>query len=321
MSSSILNQANCVNGNNTGIASCSLDPAVIQRFIAIPKGYVVGAPLDTTALNAFLIARLHADDPAQRFYLSPLLTNFDDKTDSIKEEDRDGYKATTFLPPYNWQWLMNGSFCAFKNWRTFNFKQDKYDFLYIDNKGNLIGTAGTDNAGVPGLGGIALFEFLVPDYKPATIAKANQYMVSMKVLNNVELNDNMVMIPGALVPATLQNYGLLDVVLSAGTTSHSTTHIYVSGKMGCGQQSLGVIEGSTLAAAGAWVIYDNTALAAITPSAVAYDSSNDQYNFTVPTMTAGHSITVSLAAPSTLTATPYFFNGITETKNTYSFTV
>lgn len=318
--STILNTANCGQLANTGSATCNLIPRLVKYAVAVPKGFVIPAAsiTDAATFAAYFKGKFTADARSGRFFLSPLLTNFDPKGGDLVSETRDNYEFTVQQKPYNWGWTLNPSgqnICDYKNWYAFaNLTQSLYDYLLIDDNGQVWGTAGTDTTGAQGLGGFAMAESVVEGWTPQTAAALTKYMFRLKFLTNAQVIQNFAMVAGNIFPDT--TYGLIGTTLAHGATANTSTHIYVTGTMGCGGQTLGSVYGSTLAAAGAWVITDNGT--PVTLSAVAYDAVNDQYNFTVGTLTTGHVIIVKLAAPSVVNATPYFANIISETGYTYT---
>lgn len=312
---SILNAANCGNTTNTGSNGCNLIPGVIKYAVAIPKGTVIPASSMSTAA-AFLTyfqSKFTADSRSSRFYLSPLLTNFDDKTGDAVTESRDNYEITVQDKPYNWGWTLNptgNNFCDYINWYNLvKFNQGTFDFLFIDDAGQVWGTAATDDNDAAGLGGFAMVEVYVSNWSPKTAAALAKYMFRLKFLTNAQIVQNAKFIEAGCYPDN--TWGLVGITMVAGTTTNTSTLLYANATMGCGASSLGSVYGSTLAAAGAWVLTKNGA--SLTPSAVAYMSTTNEYKFTVASLTTGDIITIKPAAPSVVDATPYFANIIAET--------
>lgn len=319
MSTTALNSANCGNTTNTGSNGCNLIPGVIKYAVAIPKGTVIPATALTSASTfmAYFVPKFTADTRSGRFFVSPLLTNFDDKTGDAVTENRDNYEPTVTNKPYNWGWLLNpagNNFCDYKKWfNLVNFQQNLFDFLFIDDQGQVWGTAAIDALGANGLGGYAMFEVFVPNWTPKTSGALAKYMFRLKFLNSTQVVQNAVFMQASAFPDN--TWGLVDVTLSAGTTANTTTLLYVKGTMGCGASSLGATYGSTLAAAAAWALTKNGS--ALVPSAVAYMPATDEYKFTVAALSSADVVTTKAAAPSVVDATPYFANIITETALTY----
>jgi hypothetical protein len=319
MATTALNVANCGNTTNVGSNGCNLVPGIIKYAVAIPKGTVIPASNLTSAASflTFFKSKFTADARSGRFYLSPLLTNFDDKTGDAVTESRDNFEATVQNKPYNWGWHLNpagNNFCDYRNWfNLVNFQQGQYDFLFIDDIGQVWGTAALDSTGAQGLGGYAMFEIFVQNWTPKTASALAKYMLRLKFLNNIQIVQNAAFIAASAFPDN--TWGLVGVTLAQGATTNTTTLLYLTGTMGCGASTLGSVYGATLAAAGAWVL--TKASAPLTPSAVAYDAVNDQYKFTITALTTGDIVTFKLAAPSVVDATPYFANIISETVFTY----
>jgi hypothetical protein len=162
-----------------------------------------------------------------------------------------------------------------------------------------------------------MFEAVVNDFMPKTSAALAKYPFRLQFANNDQMV-NAGFIGGAIFPDN--TWGLISTTLALGATTNTATLYYVKGTMGCGATSIGATYGSTIAAAGAWVLRNVTLGTSITPSAVTYDADNDQYKFVVTAATTGNTISIKLAAPSVLTATPYFLEPapITETALTFA---
>lgn len=327
MAATILNMANCSTQGNTGGTFCNLEPVRILYVFAVPKGTVVPASAlaSQAAFKTYVqTTSLWANSRVNRWQMSPKLVDFKDGTKEPNTEDLDGYINTTQWLPYDWTFTFaNGfsgaTFNVFQIWRTYiNQQQDLYDFLFVDANNLWFGTQGLDSTGAQGMASVAVSNITVFDWKPATTKTTNKYMLRLIIQNNADLNQNWTSIQSTTQTSTFK--ALTDVSLVAGTTTISTTHIYVSGRIG--GNTLGKQYGSTLAAAlTAFVITDLTNGTVWTTSAVTYDAINDQYNITGSwgTTNTGDTVQVSLATPSVMTATPYFAPITTEGTNVYTF--
>jgi hypothetical protein len=312
----VLNTANCAITANTGLVTCATTPDIVSYAIAVPKGFVFDAAdlADAATFNAALAAKTVAN--TGRAYILPFLTNFTDNTGDPVTTNRNNYVAGVQNKPYNWRYLMNGSFCLFqevKQLLKFNF----FDFLFVDAMGTVWGTEANDSAGDPSLGGIQMFEVWVEDWMQKKPDDVNAYPINFRVLDNRQLNENVAFAPTNFT-VNMATMGLANVQLYAGTTASTATHLYVSGKYVCGGASLGETFGSTLAATGAWTVFTSAGVS-VTVSAVSYNSILDQYDLTI-TSTPATTVIVGLAAPATLTGTPYFAYVVTETPNKYTLT-
>ena len=324
----ILNIANCSTQGNTGGTFCNVEPSYIAYAVVVPKGTVIpaSAMVSQAAFASYVQARLYSDSRTTRWQLSPKLVDFKDGTKEPVFEDLDGYQNLTQMPPYVWAYrFANGFAGATKNihkiWRKYiHQQQNLFSFFFIDANNVWIGQDTKDNAGLGTLTSIDATSIVVNDWKQATPKTGNMYALMIGLADNAQLNANY----GSVASTTLTSSfkGLIDVTLTKGVTTTTSTHIYVSGIIG--SNTLGKQYGATLAAAlTAFVITNKTDGAnAFTISAVSYDATNDQYDITGAwgSSAAGDTVEVSLAAPSVMTITPYFAPITTEGDNVYTFT-
>lgn len=315
------NLINCGDTTNSGVNACNLDLQDIQRVIAIPRGFVF--PAAALASNAAFLTALEEgfveNSRSDRFFLSPFLTDLDNRTGDPVTENRNNFELVVQYKPFNWMWNMtNVSFCSFLNWKTLmDFQQTKYDYLLADGSGNVWGKNALDSAGDASMGGYSMIEVNVYDFVPKTAAALPVYKFCLKFTNNAQVQTNGRFMAAGFFPTDAN--GLLGTELTLGVTTNTTTHYYVRGFMGCGASSIGAVYGSTLAAAGAWVLTNVTDNTTITPSAVSYNSALDEYDFTVSAQTTADVINIALAAPSVLTGTPYFLSPAPITETPLSF--
>jgi len=316
---SALNVGNCLLLNNTGQPYCGLEPGIAAYLVFVPKGTIIPAAqlTDADTFNTYVQGRLENNTAALRWHKTPLIGNLDDKTGDPATQTLDNIEFTTQFKPYNLTYqFLPGTKCVHSKWKRFNQQQNLWDMFIVDNNGNWWGRTGGTNE----MGAYSLTQLTVGDFmqaKPDSIAVYKMYLV---LASNIQLNANFVIFPAASDMSTM--LGLLDVTLyhNADNTTNTSTHYYVSGTMGCGAQSIGVKYGSTLAVAGAWVIRNITDGLNVTPSAVAYDSVKDEYDFTVSAQTTGDDMSISLGTPSALlaidstanliTGVPYLFDSL-----------
>ena len=315
MSTTVIDLANCGITGNVGKFFCHFNPTIYKYFLLVPKGTVIPtAELDSnTEVADYIYAGLINDTPAQRWLLSGVLSQFNDRTEDVKTENKDGYMAPTQFPPYNWTYDMTLQFAQFVKWKSKGLSvADYYDVFFIDDAGNLIGR----NAST-GLGAISLYTFYFNDQKQATVDTLVKFLVNMTILNNDDLNENARLVQAGLTPQDWATV-LYDCVVVQGTANTSTAIKVQCYTDGVGAKtSLLAKYHNELDVAAAWVLTKNGA--SLTPSGVAYDSANDQMVFTILALSSLDVVTVDLAAPSVLTATPYFINAVTEgTQYTYT---
>lgn len=315
----ILNVAACAAGGNTGLFPCAFNPSIFRRFIAIPKGYVIAASTLTSAaaVRALITAGLKEDSPGQRWHMSGMMTQQADETTAPVMENKDNFMVLVQLPPYNVTYDITWQFAQFAKWKGgYQQCQAFYDFLFIDDQGNLIGTQKTDANDAIGMGGVSLFQFVVQDYKFADISRVSKFNVTLSFMNNAEVNTGMAMIQAGINPADYEQL-LLDINLSQGATSNTATHIYFTAKFnGIGAiGEVGDLYGTVLDALGAWVFTKNGTT--LTPSGIAYRPATKDWDLTVSSLSSADVVTITLQPPSVVTATPYFAPLVSDT---YTYT-
>ncbi len=319
MPSSILNTANCNVSGNNGMVGCNIIPTKIAYVAAVSKGTVIPATAltDVDTFLAYLEAAFNAADTrSERMWLSPQLTGFDNKTAEPVMVDRDGMSYLAQEKPFHWKWTLNTpnqNFCDYKKWRNLVHLSSLYDYFILDDAGQFWYTSATDADGDAGAAGFTSSQVIVGQWSPKKAEGLNEYPFSIQFMYNDELIENLGFIECGAFPT--DKWGLIDVTLTLGaTTPWTTTAAYVGGGIGCGGgTSLGATYGDTIAAAGAWVIYNRTDAASVTPLTVTYMPVTDEYAFTFAAQTAADVLAFTLAAPSVLNITPYFVNLITET--------
>lgn len=306
MAVDILNSTNCANGGNLGVAPCSIDPSIFRYLVAVPKGTIIASSnlTSTTVANTYINGLLASDTPGLRWQILPELSKFANKSEPYKTINKDGRMIPTQRTPYVWEWeFWNGSNAATKFIHSLmitKFNNGKgasfYDYFIIDDNGNWMGQGVNLNTSTAGLKAISLSTFLVYDWDPAKSdgADANVYKFMISLLNNSQLNENF----SAITLSTGDAYqSLVDLNATKGTTAASITHIYINANIANGQTTLGKWQGAAMDTPAFWYVYDDTASAAIVPSAVTYNAVLDQYDLT-GTYPTGHSLRAGTAPPT-----------------------
>lgn len=310
----VLGAASCTNYANTGVVPCTVEPSIFSNAIAIPKGFVIpNASLITSAvLNAYITAKFITDSRSARWFLVPQMTDLKDDTGDPVTESRNNYKATVQSKPYDWTYRLNTKLCGYKSvFNLLQYKQDLFDFLFIDDMGTIIGTSAADATGAAGLGGFSMFEVFVADWTQKVANTNPMYHISFRLLNNTQMTTGSVMMQSNFTVAN-NTMGLVNVKLQQGAGTNTAAHIFVKGSMGCGGTLLGTDWGSVLNVTAAWLVFNTATGAAITVSAVSYSAITGDFDLTI-TSSTGVTAIVGMAAPSVLTVSPYGFYGITET--------
>ena len=309
MANPILNVNLCNFYGNTGVGTCGYNPGLIVGAFAIPYGTVLSYP--DSAIKTTLQSNLIADSRASRWFMFGQLGMFKDNTEDVKTENLDGINVNNFVPPYNWEYrLINklSNFYGFQETLSFIESQGAYQWIFFDDQNQLLGTAATDANGLPAIGGVTLAQFFAkPWMQKEASGKGNIYRLQFNGIPAASLNQNFV--GSAPVGFDILNtlLGLKDVKLTdVSPAAHAHGTNTVQGTVG--SASLSDVYGSTLAAAGAWVVKNITQNTTVTPSAVALvnlANGSTAYQFTTSGQTNGDKLQISLAAPSVLAAAPY----------------
>ena len=311
---SVMNLANCNSSTNLGVSECVLNREVFRWGIAVPKGTTL-TTTSTSAFNAALTALFTSNSRATRAFLLPSFTAVTDNTGAAVTEAQGNFDFVVASKPYNWSYRMNTDDCTYKNvYNLLRLKQSLYDIIFVDANGNVYGT----QASATLFGGIPMAQIFTPDPTQKTDSANPMYMINFLLQNNQDVITNSAVISSNFRP-TPATMGLQDVVMSAGTGTTTATVLYVKGNFACGGGNIGDVYGATLNAGAAWSVVPAAGGSAIVPSGVAYNSTTGDYALTI-TSTPATALIVGLAAPSVLTATPYFVYAITETANKVTIT-
>lgn len=300
---SILNIANCDINTQTGLGPCSLEPSVIAYAIAVPRGYKIptaGSPFESAeTFRAFVKAQFTKDNYAERWHLTPLLTNFEDQTKDANTEERNGVDYTAFRPAQMWRFLMNGGMCGYKTWGELADLKKNWDYFFLDVNGNFIGvkTDSPDEANVESMKGFSMAEVALPYYKSATTSQLNQYMIMFKFLDGNQLAKNNYIIAAEIYGVDINQPQGVALTL---TTSLGVAPFGVSGKINCAGD-LFTTYGQSLAQIGAWRLYNKSTAAVVTISAVTINESTSSYEIAFATgVSDGDTVEIALAYPDDL---------------------
>lgn len=315
---SALNNQSCGNYANTGAGTCGVFPGLISYIIAIPKGFVIANSnlASNSTFNTYVNGRFTQASRNNRFWLLPFVTEMVDNTGDPVTENRNNYVRTVQSKPYNWQWLLDGTNgkCDYDRTRALiHQSQGILDFLFIDDNGMVWGAPKTDSNGAAGMGGFSLYQIFVHDWTPQMKDATPKYPVDVRLLDNRQFTNVVFMNSGFTVNVATQT--LSDVIVIDGTTANTDTEIYVNGRMPCGTQTIGEVFNTTLEDTTAFTVNNASTGAAITVSAVAYNSILDEYELTI-TSTTSTSVIVSLGAISAMVALGAYITSETPNKLT-----
>ena len=288
-----------------GQKGCTTEPDFLRYVVFVPKGTTIPATnlLSQSAFTTYVTGKLQSATRSTRWYISPLLGEFKDNTDAIKEKDFDGYKVLSQMMPYNWEWrLAPGSFCANKKLKTFHQQHQNYDCFIIDANGLWIGWE--DPAAVGIMKALTLDSIIIFNWGPKVSGDTNKYGLKLAFADNKQLNEYLNGFTSTTSPALLD--GLTDVYLYQGVDTagsaiaNTTSYIYVRGMMACGGSNMGDYFGTDLAATSAWTVV-NSSGTPVSLTGVTYNSTTGNFRLASSTaFTSAATFYVTLASVSTL---------------------
>jgi hypothetical protein len=218
-----LNTLQCVTGaRNTGIGSCYFDPKNFTGSFLCPPNYVIPAASLAT-LQAKLIADSESDSKATRIF--PVANFFDFKSNSegaVEEKFGYGQVETVRDGVYDWQFRFRlGGLNLSNRLRSFNGASNW--FLFVDSKGQLIGTTANDLTGAPSIGAIPPVNLYTDPFMPNDGKKTSEYWIKFRFLPQY-VNEQIAYItdPGFDI---LSVTGLKDVVLTGVGSATPGTYI------------------------------------------------------------------------------------------------
>lgn len=301
MANTVIGAGSCGDYSNTGVGTCTVEPQKWAFAVVVPLGTVIpnSALVSNSDFSTYVLAKFKLDNTNLRWKMLPFMTLEKDDTAETSTEDRQGYKIPVQENPYDLTYQLRTTICGYKKaYGAAHNKQDTKALFFIDESGTWEMTQATDSTSLAGGGSFPMASIWVPNWKQQTASTANMYKIRFLFQNTTQLGQNVIFMKAGLMgdAATMQ---LMDVTLQTGTTANTATHVYVSGKVGCGGTTVGSIGLDTLASTSVWLVKNATTGAAITVSAASYNLINDQYDLTI-TSSAGLGVTVAMAAPSVL---------------------
>lgn len=318
MAYSNINQNLVQSTGNTGLCQYGFDHTVINGAYLVPKGTLIPANslVSQSSIATVINAGLINQTPSLRWYGFTPLDNFKLNTKEPSSEDSGLLQTvvTAFQPSFNFDWKTN--FNTWQNvFKAFQNCQGFYDIFFVDNSGNLIGTA--DPAGSGGLLSIALYQWFMYDHKPMDSKDPNIFTIRITLQDRNQFNNYFAAVQAGIVMRTqqmVQSVYLTDAV--AGVYSGLALvsgQIAVTGTFSNGAADLafwyGVNASSPLTATNNWIVTDLNTGSAVTISAIAVKSivsGGITYNVFVLTCsgtTAGHVYQVKLGTITNLTTT------------------
>lgn len=305
----VMNLVNCGAGSgNLGKPDCSVDFGLIIGAIAIPKNSVYTAN-DMVDIQTTIQAQLVNDTYADRAFRMGIFKEIDDQSEDIQEKTWGyGDKTVTRGEVYNWVFGYYDGFCLHKLMLGFKDRQNEFDYLFITQDRKVIGTQAVDANGITALGGIAMSQFYVYNWKPATGSEPANYRVKFAVADATQLNEwlGFIEVDFDIFRLNVIQDVILDVV---GTTRivDADGDINISIFAGCGGQNLVTTYGATIANVARFSVTNTLTGAAITLTGVTITGSgSSQYlAFNIDDAdtdypAAGGYINISMVAPSVL---------------------
>jgi len=299
-----LNQVVCQSIlKNTGYGSCVFDFSKAGGAIRMPKGKVL-TQTELAALRTTLDSMRLAASKSNRIFP---IHGFQAVTDNSEETvfQTLGYGKQVPIRDGNYRWTfqyIDGGMCLHLALTSMNFSGTS-EWLFYDDKWQIIGTKKTASDGKPGLAGVPL-TFHAHKWKLNDGANVTGYMVYFD-MDPKYLNSNLGFVVADFNPEEIT--GLQNIALQQTGTS-SAGVFKIQALTGCDYANLFDLYSTELAAAGLWVVTNATTGNAITITSVAADANAKAFTITLSSSdpdypaTSGGLVNVSLADPTTLDA-------------------
>lgn len=288
------------NGQNTG-SECNSNLKATAMVFLVPKGLKIPKSTftGTGAATTYFQSKIHAPKSSRIYVLfgnsAPIRSITDNKENDVIETLDDGSMQFIRFGMYNRTYVTTeGGLCLAQH--LMSFIGSNYSFMDVDIIGQIQMMLNADNtfSGFP----MNLGYPPTPELANLKTSYKNQYMVSFSP--NTYIKKGYILSSDA-TEDILSLRGLIDTDVVPGTTTSTTTHLYVSVLTDCGQTDLVDLYGDDFDLT--CVVVTNADGTANTPSAIAIVAASGnnpaQINLTGTFLTG---VKVALAAPSALLA-------------------
>ena len=281
---------------NTGIGQAQFDPKLIKGVLIVPKGYALTAAQVAT-LQTKLQNDAMNDSKSSRIYpINFFVETKDGSENAVEQSFAYGAKVIVRDGFYTWsfQWIQGGKTLS-DALRTFNGAN--WNIFLVDANDVLLGTI--NPADPLGIASIPLVQMYTVPFKLNDGKKIAEYSVQF-TFDPKYLNELGAVIANAGFSILDTITGLQNAALSMTTALTKVFNVTVQTPQGL---NLGGQYGSVsgLAQAALWTATD-TAGAALTVSAVAYNASTQTFTVTLASTNyvVGHTILINLVGPTEL---------------------
>jgi hypothetical protein len=298
---------------NTGIPTCYLDLKLLVGMILTPVGF----KLTKSQIDTQLLTTLQAATLAGRTTRIYPIINFEEVKDNTEQPVYQTYgsgrKVLTIEGKYAFEvTYLDGGLCLHNQLRSFN--PYKWSAFFVDSDGILVGTkVGDDVMAIP------LNLYYASPYTIATTSTAASYKLNVE-LDPKYLNEEIGFIDTKVENFDIQNEvkGLLNLVIK-DTTTLTSGKVEIQTTLSCGGDNIYDTYSTNLAHTGAWIVKNATTKAAIVITSVAAVPANKTIELTIDTTdthypATGSKLTIELAQPAVLAATPILMVGYDGTK-------
>lgn len=276
-----VNTVQCVTGaQNTNMGNCFFDPKNFVGAFLCPPNYVIPASALAT-LQTQLTTDSTVDNKASRIYPVPNFFDFKDASEKPVEE-KFGYGQVNTVRDgvYDWQFRYRlGGLNLSNALRSFNGAS--YSFLYVDSKGQLVGTSTFDNTGAATIGGIPPVEFYQDPFMPNDGKKTSEYWAKFRFLPKY-INEQVAYITDAGFDILTVIKGLISVKLTGAIQSVALTYNVTPTTVPAGT-NLAALYPTALAAGAVWTATNHATGAAVVINTVTLNANGTSFDILLTT--------------------------------------
>lgn len=272
-----INEILCIGTDvNTGISRCTQRPDLLKVAIAAPPdSYILNTDVATDPYT-FIQGKIHADNPAVRWYPLPEFINFEAGNSAAGTQSfnySNSIRTGDDVSAWTFQTIEGGQ-CGYNAIERFHKQQEAYGFYFMDRAGNLWGRTKVI-AGVTRLYPFLMDDIYVPTWIPGTNAATPEYKISFMFKDDQQLRKQLGLLQTGTDYADLQGVNSVDLAL-VGVVGTAGT-VVVDATLVCGGGNMGILFGSTLANVAAWIAINGTTGLEIPLTSVAFNNTLNQY--------------------------------------------
>lgn len=291
---------------NTGICECYFNPKLITGAILVPKGRVYTAEeLADAMIQTTLETDVKAVKSSRIFPFQPF-EQVTDGTEAVVKQTF-GYGSSVNIREGKVVWLfqfINGGLNLSNALRSFNHLIGKYSVIFLESQNTFIGTSRKNAAGVWGLAGVPMIDIYTKPWGISDGSNVSNYAIEF-TFDPVYINEKI-----AFKRVSIDSYllselaGLEDIKLSMLEGTEGLAEITIGAETDCGSTDVYDLYDDELATPDAWIVKDSAGVVKAITTVVKNDTLKGwDITLTGPEVFEDGD-TITLVAPSILSAPP-----------------